>query len=354
MKLADVARALRAEVTGDGAIEVTRLVHPSDAAQPSDLAMALTADAVPALAETKARAAIVKAGVVVPAGVAVISYGGHERMALAILTRLFDHGPARAAGIDEHAIVAADARVAASASVGPLATVGARTLVGDGTVILAGVSIGADVVIGNNCIIHPGVRIADRVRLGDRVIISANAVIGADGFSFIPVTNPDGSRNPIDAPLRIYSLGTVVIADDVEIGAGTTIDRGTLRDTRIGRGTKIDNQVQIAHNVVIGEGSLICGMAGIAGSCTIGDRVLVGAAAGIADHIAIGDDAMVGAAAGVATNVAAGTVVTGNPATPRATTLERYMNVGRLKTLYPKVADLRKRLEALEKDGRAG
>jgi UDP-3-O-[3-hydroxymyristoyl] glucosamine N-acyltransferase len=186
------------------------------------------------------------------------------------------------------------------------------------------------------------------------VQISANSVIGADGFSFIPVRNPDGSRNPIDTPLRIHSLGTVVIADDVEIGAGTTIDRGTLRDTRIGRGTKIDNQVQIAHNVVIGEGSLICGMVGIAGSVVVGSRVLIGAAAGIADHVTIGDDATVGAGSGLASNVAAGTVFSGLPAGPHARTLERYMNVGRLRSLYPKVDDMRERLEALEKSSRGG
>jgi UDP-3-O-[3-hydroxymyristoyl] glucosamine N-acyltransferase len=192
------------------------------------------------------------------------------------------------------------------------------------------------------------------VRLGDRVIVAANSVIGADGFSFIPVRNPDGTRNPIEQPLRIHSLGTVIIADDVEVGAGTTIDRGTLRDTRIGRGTKIDNQVQIAHNVVIGESSLICGMVGIAGSVSIGDRVLIGAGAGIADHLTIGDDATVGAAAGLASHVPAGALFSGLPAAQHNSTLERYMNVGRLRTLYPKVDDLKKRLEALEKSGKGG
>jgi UDP-3-O-[3-hydroxymyristoyl] glucosamine N-acyltransferase len=168
------------------------------------------------------------------------------------------------------------------------------------------------------------------------------------------VRNPDGTKNPVDAPVRIYSLGTVVIADDVEIGAATTIDRGTLRDTRIGRGTKIDNQVQIAHNVTIGENCIICGKAGIAGSATIGDRAILGASAGVADHLTVAADAVVAAMSGTASNVASGTVVSGTPAQPHMVSAERYMNVARLKGLFPKVDDLKKRVEALEKGGEGG
>jgi UDP-3-O-[3-hydroxymyristoyl] glucosamine N-acyltransferase len=354
MKLAEIARALGIELPGGGTLEVRRLVHPADATGAADLAMAMTPDAIPALAETKARAAVVKVGQATPEGVIAIAYKGHERVALAILTQMFDPGTAFTPGVDRAASVAPDATLGENVSIGPLASVGQHTSIGAGTVIHSGASVGADVVMGRDCIIHPGVRIADRVRIGDRVRIASNTVIGADGFSFLPVRNPDGSRNPIETPMRIHSLGTVVIADDVEIGAGTTIDRGTLRDTRIGRGTKIDNQVQIGHNVVIGEGTLVCGMVGIAGSGVIGDRVILAAGSGIADHVTIGSDATVGAGSGVASNVPAGTLVSGLPAGPHATTLERYMNIGRLRTLYPKVEDLKKRLEALETTSRGG
>ena len=354
MKLSDIAKALRAEVTGDGTLELTRAVHPADAKGKGDLAVALTGDTGDALASTRAGAAVVKPGIEAPAGMATIAFAGHERMALSILTGLFDAGPDHGKGIHPTAFVSPDAKVTESVSIGPFATVGPGSIVGAGTIVLASATIGAGAAIGRDCLIHSGARIGDRVQIGDRVIIHANAVIGSDGFSFIPVRNPDGSRNPIDAPVRIHSLGTVILADDVEVGASTTIDRGTLRDTTIGRGTKIDNQVQIAHNATIGENCLICGSAGVAGSVVIGDRVILGAGAGVADHVTIASDGTVAAMSGTASNVASGTVVSGTPATPHGTSMERYVNVGRLKVLYPKVDDLKKRVEALEKGDKGG
>ena len=354
MLLSDIAKALRAEVIGDPSLNVTRLVHPADAEGSADLALALAGDAPAAVAGTRAGAAVVKAGTTVPADLSIIAFGGHERMALAILTTLFDAGPKRERGVHPSASIAPDARIAESTSIGPMAVVGPGSAVGAGTALLAGATVGAGVTIGRDCLIHSGARVGDRVRIGDRVVIHANAVIGSDGFSFIPVRNPDGSRNPIDLPARIHSLGTVVVGDDVEIGAGTTIDRGTLRDTRIGRGTKIDNQVQIAHNVVIGESCIICGMVGIAGSAVIGDRVILAAGSGVGDHVTVGADATVSALAGVISEVAPGTLVDGVPALPRQQAAERFLNVGRLKTLYPRVDDLKKRVEALEKGSKGG
>jgi UDP-3-O-[3-hydroxymyristoyl] glucosamine N-acyltransferase len=352
MRLSDIATALGADLTGDGTREIVRIVHPADATGAGDLALALTADAMAGLPGTRAGAAVVKAAPAsAPDGLPVIVYGGHERVALAVLTRLFDRGPIHEEGVHPSASIAADAQVE-GAHIGPLATVGAGSTVGPGTAILAGASIGAGVAIGRDCVIHPGVRIGDRVRLGDRVIVHANTVIGADGFSFIPVRNPDGTRNPIDRPLRVHSLGAVAVGDDVEIGAGTTIDRGTLRDTRIGNGTKIDNQVQVAHNVTIGENCIVCGMVGIAGSAEIGDRVILAAGCGIGDHVTVGADSTVTALAGVIATVNPGTVVDGVPALPREQAAERFMNIGRLKTLYPRVDDLKKRVEALEKAGK--
>ena len=353
MKIADVAKALGSEAPADAG-EVTRLVHPADAASRADLALALTPDAVAALAGVKPGAAVVRAETPLPEGVVRIPYRGHERLALAILTRLFDPGPVVVPGIDPRGVVAADAVLAPGVSVGAYAMIGSGTTIGPRSRVLPGATIGSNVVIGEGCTIHAGTHISDRVRIGNRVIIHPNAVIGSDGFSFVPVRNPDGSRNPIDQPARIYSVGTVVLEDDVEIGAGTTIDRATLRETRVGRGTKIDNQVQIGHNVTIGESCLICGMAGIAGSVVVGDRVLVGAAAGISDHIVIGADVTIGADAGVVTDIAAGAIVTGSPATDRKLSIERYMNIGRLRMVIPKVHALQKRLDALEKGGEGG
>jgi UDP-3-O-[3-hydroxymyristoyl] glucosamine N-acyltransferase len=348
-KLSDIAKALSATVAGDGAVEVLRLVHPADAEGAGDLAIALTKEALGALAGTKAKAVVVPIGTPVPASVSAIAYGGNERVAVAILTALFDCGPSHSPGVHPTAVVAPDAIIAKDASIGAHSIIGARTRIGTGAMILPNVTIGAGVTLGRDCLIHPGVRIGDRVEIGDRVVIAANAVIGADGFSFIPVTNPDGKSNGVPMPLRTHSLGTVVIGDDVEIGAGTTIDRATLRQTRIGRGTKIDNQVQIAHNVIIGENCLICGLAGIAGSAVIGDRVVIASAVGVADHVTIGDGATIAATSGVATKVPAGAIYSGTPAVPHAQSQERYVNTGRLKTLYPRVEDLKNRVEALEK-----
>lgn len=351
MHLSDIASALSARLDGDGGLEIGRVVHPLDAEGRGDLAVALSQEAQAHLAGSKAGAVLIPATLAPPGnGTAAVLYGGNERVGLAILTALFDPGPEHGAGVHPSAVVAPDAVIGAGASIGPCAVVGPRATIGAGTVILANATVGAGVVVGRDCVLHPGVRLIDGVRLGDRVIVHDNTVIGSDGFSFIPVSNPDGSRNGIPAPTRTHSLGTVVIGDDVEIGAGTTIDRATLRATRIGRGSKIDNQVQIGHNVVIGENCVICGMTGIAGSVVIGDRVVIASGVGIAPHLTVGDGATITASAGVGSNVPAGAVFGGSPATYHDRFVGRLMDIGRLRQLYPRVDDLKKRVETLEKE----
>ncbi len=352
MHLSDIASALSAKLSGDGGLDIGRIVHPADAEGTGDLAVALSGEAQAHLAATRAGAVLVPAGGTPPAGIAAILYGGNDRVAMAILTALFDPGPAHSSGIHPAAVVAPDALIGEGASIGPAAVVGSGSKIGAGTIVLPHVSIGADVVVGRDCVLHPGVRLEDRVHLGDRVIIHCNTVIGSDGFSFIPVSNPDGSSNGIAAPKRTHSLGTVVIGDDVEIGAGTTIDRATLRETRVGRGTKIDNQVQIGHNVVIGENCVICGMSGIAGSVVIADRVVIASGVGLAPHLTVGEGATITASAGVASHVPAGAVFSGAPATFHDKSIARLADIGRLRQLYPRVDDLKKRIEALENEAK--
>lgn len=349
MLLSQIAAMLKAEVAGDPSLEVTRLVHPADATGKSDLALALTGEAFAALAGTRAGAAVVQPNVAIAEGLPVVRYGGHERMALAILTRAFERKPKVSPGIHPSAVVAPTASVASGASIGPFVAVGEGSSVGAGTVLMAGATVGEGATVGRDCTIHSGARIGNGVTIGDRVVLYANAVVGGDGFSVIPITNPDGSKNPLDLPMRIRPLGSVIVGDDVEIGASSTIDKGTLRDTVIGRGTKIDNQVQIAHNVTIGEAAIICGMVGIAGSAVIGDRAILAAGVGISDHITVGADAVISARAGVIADVPAAALWDGAPALPRAQALERFANVGRLKMLYPRVDELKKRVEVLEK-----
>jgi len=253
MKMKDIAEALSAQLVGDGTISVDRIVHPDDANRPSDLAIAMTADAAVALANTRAEAIVVSAKRTLPAGrfkAAILIE--HARMVLATLTALFDAGPAQPVGIHPTAVVAPDATLGEGASIGPYVVIGPRSRIGAQTTILPHVSIGADAVIGERGLVHCGVRIGDRVVIGDGVIVHGNAVIGSDGFSFAPELGPRMPYPPELVLTRVHSLGNVIIGDDVEIGAGTTIDRSTLQATRIGNGTKIDNHVHIGHNVKIG------------------------------------------------------------------------------------------------------
>jgi len=349
MRTKDIAEALAGRLDGDGAIEVDRLVHPARAERATDLALAVSANALTALAGSKAQAVVVSAEHPVPSGSfrAVIT-AGDARMALAKLTALFDRGPSQDKGVHPTAIVAPDVALGSGVSIGPYSTVGARSRIGTDTVVMPHVTIGADVMIGAKGLIHAGVRVGDRCVIGDRVIVHPNTVIGSDGFSFAPDMMSAAVFSADIKLSRVYSLGNVVIGDDVEIGAGSTIDRATLESTRIGNGTKIDNHVHIGHNVRIGESCLVCGKVGISGSVTVGNRVRIGGGAGIGDHLEIGDEAVVGAGSGVGSNVAPGTMVSGHPAVLHHRALERYHYASRQKRLHEKVASMASRLDAME------
>jgi UDP-3-O-[3-hydroxymyristoyl] glucosamine N-acyltransferase len=350
MRTKDIAEALAGRLDGDGAIEIERLVHPARAERPSDLALAISADAVAALARSKAQVVVVSAEHPVASGSfrAVITTG-EARLALAKLTALFDHGPAHQKGIHPTAVVAADAKLGEGVSIGPYVVVGPRSRIGAGTVIMPQVTIGADVAIGAQGVVHAGARIGDRCAIGDRVIVHPNVVIGTDGFSFAPDMMSAVAFTSDVTLSRIHSLGNVEIGDDVEIGACTTIDRATLETTRIGRGTKIDNHVHIGHNANIGESCIVCGKVGISGSVTIGDRARIGGGVGIGDHLRVGDQAVIGAGSGVASNVAAGVFVSGYPAIPHHRALEQYVYASRQKRLHEKVEGLATRLDAIER-----
>lgn len=350
MLVKDIADSLEARLEGDGGLRVSRLAHPDRAEGPADLALAMTGDAVSALARTKARAVVVSAtSPVSTQDFDAVIIVDEPRMALARLTAMFDPGPAHEAGVHPTAVLDAGVALGEGVSIGPFAVIGPRTRIGAGTVILPHVTIGADVMIGANGLFHAGVRIGDRVHIGDRVIVHGNAVIGSDGFSFAPEMNSPAAFAPGVILTRIHALGTVTIGDDVEIGACTTIDRSTLEETRIGRGTKIDNHVHIGHNVVIGESSIVCGMVGVSGSVTIGDRVRLAGGVGVGDHLEIGDQAIVAAGSGVAGNVPAGAFVSGYPALPHERSVEHFYYLSRQKRLHGKVDEISTRLEAVER-----
>ena len=214
-----------------------------------------------------------------------------------------------APGIDPAARVAPDADVCADVAIGPFAVIGSRVRLGQRVVVEAGAWLGEGVVAGDDCLIGPNVVCYPGTRLGRRVVLKAGAVIGGTGFGFLRGT--EGHR-------RLPQLGACVLEDDVEIGSGSCIDRGSFEDTVIGQGTKIDNLVQVGHNVRLGARCLVMATTGIAGSCRIGDDVVIAGGVGVADHVTIGDRAVIGAKSVVfgPGQVAAGAVVSGYPARP--------------------------------------
>ena len=225
-----------------------------------------------------------------------------------------------ARGVDAGASVHPDARLEDGVVADPGAVIGADAEVGSGTVIGANAVIGSGVRIGRECSVGPGASILNAL-VGDRVTIHPGARIGQDGFGFIP-----DERGLIKVP----QLGRVIVQDDVEIGAGTTIDRGAGRDTMIGEGTKIDNQVQIGHNVTIGRHCVIVAMVGISGSVTIGDRVMMGGQSGASEHVTIGDAARIAAGTGIIKDVPAGAAMMGAPARPMRQALRAMAALNRL------------------------
>ena len=362
MMLQDIAAALSATFVGDGKIDIRGIADPANATGASDLALAMTHEAVAVLKNSKARAVVIAMGCNAPLDRfdAVITVN-RPRVALAILTNLFDRPIGINAEIHPTAVIAQDAEIAKGVGIGPLAVVGSRARIGAGTLIHAHATIGANAAVGCDCRIYPGVRIGDDVRIGDRVILHHNVSIGADGFSFVTPDSSNWERakavGRVDVSnagvLRINSIGTVVLEDDVEVGANSAIDRATLAATHIGKNTKIDNLVQIGHNVVVGENCLICGMVGISGSVTIGDRVVLGGGVGIADNVSIGSDVVIGAGSAVASNVSANAVMLGRPAMPRERAFEQFRFVGRLRSLFAEVSHLKKRIQLLEQAGPA-
>jgi len=343
-QLRDIAKALGAEFTGAGDTQVSGINHPA-LAGPDEMALAMEDEALKALAESRARTAILLPGKNGRSDLAGTIVAAYPRYALAGLTKLFARPPRSTPGIHASAVIDSSAEVALPVSIGPFTQVGAQTRIGPRATILGQVTIGAGVRIGSDALIYPGVRIGDRVEIGDRAILHPNASIGADGFSFA-IPEPGKPSPPGQAPIqRIASLGTVIIGHDVEVGANSCIDRGTIEATTIGNGTKIDNLVMIAHNNQIGEHCMIAGRVGISGSCRIGNGVIMAGGAGIADHMRIGDGAVILAAAAVGgSRIAPGAVVVGMPAISRERFLDQLKHLYRLKRLYADVAALKARM----------
>jgi len=352
-----IAEALGATAFGATEFEVDAVAEPADAG-PRDLALAMKPDYAEQIAQGGARVAMLWPGADWAAfGLEAAIIAPRPRFALSGLSAMMDPGQGWDTGIHPSAVIDPRAELAEGVSIGPLSVIGARARIGAGTVIGPQCFIGADSVIGQGGFLREGVRIGARVRIGDRFIAQPNAVIGSDGFSFVTpeqsgverarATLGDQGEVKSQSYARIHSLGGVSIGDDVEIGSHTCIDRGTVRDTRIGNGTKIDNLVQIGHNVVIGCDTLLCGQVGIGGSAVIGNNVVMAGQTGIGDNLFVGDNVICGGATKALSNIPAGRVMLGYPAMKMDSQMEVYKGLRRLKRLFTDVAELKKTVSNL-------
>ncbi|HTR02016.1 MAG TPA: UDP-3-O-(3-hydroxymyristoyl)glucosamine N-acyltransferase [Thermoanaerobaculia bacterium] len=265
-------------------------------------------------------------------------------LALALCLEVFHPAPRRKPGVARGAWVHRSARLDKGVTVAPGATVCAGARVGARTILSAGSYVGENASVGEDCVLGPTATLADGCRIGDRCILHAGAVVGSDGFGYVW----DGARHR-----KIPQVGIVRIEDDVEVGANAAIDRATLGETVIGRGTKIDNLVQIGHNVVVGEHALLCGQAGVGGSSRLGRGVTLAGQVGVSDHVTIGDGAVLTGQAGIARRgrVEAGAVVSGMPALPHREFLKRAALLGRLDAVLERLSALEAAVAKSRKGG---
>lgn len=347
-----VAEAIGADYVGNGACNVTRLAEPSSAG-PNDLALAMEPTYEVALRGSQARAAIVWPDADWQGmGLEAAIFAPRSRYTLSGVTTVFDTPIEIEAGSHPTALIDPTAQIGTGASIGPFVVIGARVVVGDNARIASHCSIAEDTVIGDDLLLYSGVRIGARIQIGNGFICQPNTVIGADGFSYVtpkPGAIEEAKSSGAISKMgqtqgfaRINSLGGVVLGDRVEMGANCSIDRGTIANTTIGSGTKLDNQVQIGHNVTVGENCLLCGQVGVAGSTKIGDRVVLGGQVGVADHLTVASDVIAAGKSGISSNVPPGQVIMGNPAIRMDLNVESYKAYRRLPRLVAKVAGLEK------------
>ncbi|MDL1970607.1 MAG: UDP-3-O-(3-hydroxymyristoyl)glucosamine N-acyltransferase [Candidatus Desulfofervidaceae bacterium] len=333
MKLSAIAKHIQGELAGDGEIEITGIA-PIDRAISGQITFIANKKYKKYLKTTKASAAIVPPEVE-ESSIALIK-APNPYLAYARVAQLFYKWPYNFKGISPQAVIGKEVKLGENVTIYPLAYIDDKAQIGDGTVIFPGVYIGPQVKVGRQTIIYPNAVVLAGCEIGDRVVIHSGVVIGSDGFGFAP--DEQGRY------MKIPQLGIVKIDDDVEIGANTTIDRAALGETVIKKGTKIDNLVQIGHNVQVGADSVIVAQVGIAGSTRVGNRVTLAGQVGVVGHIEIGDGVKVGAKTGVNKSIPANTAMaSGVPAMPYQTYLKTM-------AILPKLPELLARMRMLEKE----
>lgn len=350
--VAEIAQAIGADAYGDVGLKILSVAEPQEATQ-YDLAMASTASYAESLSAGSARAALLWEGADWESlGVEAAIIPRRPRFAMAGLTKLLDQGQGFADEIHPSAIIDPKAEIGEDVRIGALTVIGPSARIGAGSVI------GPQCFIGWNASVGPRAQLREQVSIGARVTIGADFIaqpgvrIGGDGFSFVTEdksgieavreTLGDTQDTEVQSWTRIHSLGAVTIGDNVDLGACVNIDNGTIRDTRIGNGCKMDNFVHIGHNVIIGNDCLICGHSGVSGSTRVGNNVVLGGMTGVSDNVFIGDRVITGGGTKVLSSVPAGRVMLGYPATKMDKQIEIFKAMRRLPRLLADVAALQK------------
>jgi UDP-3-O-[3-hydroxymyristoyl] glucosamine N-acyltransferase len=334
--LAELANMVGGEISGDAGVIIHNLMDV-DLSCEGEITFITSSRNAHKISTTNASA------VIVPLDVASFDKPlirtKNPNLAAAIIHSYFCATPYDPKGVHATAHVGIDCEIPKDITIGPNAVLGDRVKLGERVTIGPGVVVGDDVVIGDDTLLHPNVTVAYGCKIGSRVILQSGAVVGGDGFGY--ATDEKGFH------IKRPQIGIVEIEDDVEIGANTTIDRATFGRTLIKRGVKIDNLVQVAHNVEIGEGSIMAGQAGIAGSAILGKGVVLGGQVAVKDHVCVGDRAMAAGKSGVISNIAAGEVVSGMPAIPHKKWLRASAIFAKLPDLVKEIHELRKKVSEL-------
>ena len=335
--LAEIAKEIQGRVVGDGALLINGICGIKDA-RPGDLTF-LANDKYQHLAAATGASAIIVGKDVLIQGKTVVQTDDPSTAFSKVVSMIKEDLTPRIKGIHPSAVIDPSAVVAEGVGIGPYVVIEKGVKIGRNTVICAGTFIGQGTSVGEDCLVYANVTLRENVTVGSKVVIHSGTVVGADGFGYASV---DGVYK------KIPQMGTVVIEDDVEIGACVTIDRARFDKTFIGRGTKIDNLVQIGHNAYIGRHCIIIALAGVAGSCHIGDHVIVAGQAGMGGHLNIGDGAVIAAQSGVIKDVPPGAKMFGTPAKEYRTAVKEMGLVGRLPQYVEKLAALEAKVKALE------
>ncbi len=335
--LAEVAKIVKGRLIGDGGAVITGISGIKEAKE-GDLTFLANPKYLPLAALTQATAILVGKDVAIE-GKSVIQTDNPSLAFATIAGLIKDAFSPKIKGIHPRAVVESGAVLAEDVGVGPQAVIDKCAKIGRGTMICAGVYIGQNTVIGENCLIYPNVTIRENITVGNNVIIHSGSVVGSDGFGYIQVG---------DQHMKIPQTGTVVIEDDVELGACVTVDRARFDKTVIGKGTKIDNHVQIAHNVRIGEHCILVAYAGIAGSSTIGHHVIMAGQSGIQGHVTVGDNVLILGRSGVSKDVRSGVTVSGFPAQEHRKELRLEAHIHRLGEYADEIKILKKKVASLE------